>query len=460
MIELTKEKGKNVGIFGLARTGISSYEALLPFANLVCFDDTESNRIDFAKKFTDKDLKSIDDQAWTKLDYIIFSPGVPLRFPKPHPLVDIAHHHKIPLISDIELLYRANPNAKYVAITGTNGKSTTTALIAHIMGGQFGVGGNIGASALSLEQKDGYVLEMSSYQLDLLHKMKPNVSVLLNITPDHIDRHGSLNGYIEAKKRIWRNMGKGDSLVIGVDNDITRSIYDELKGKVAFDLVPISAHDMIPDLPYNKSLLGLHNRENIAAGYAVARILGKSHEEILIRVATFGGLAHRMQFVGAIALPPSCLTRRSPKVLGSSPKGLFEGSTISFYNDSKATNAEAASKSLASLENIYWLAGGVPKEGGIESLAPLFDRIKKAYLFGQAKNQFAKTLGGKVDYVICETMEEAFGLAANDARASGSPANVLLAPACASFDQFESFEHRGDKFIELYRSHLIIKQII
>jgi UDP-N-acetylmuramoylalanine--D-glutamate ligase len=427
MIELIAEKGKNVGIFGLARTGLGAYAALKGLANLVCFDDSESNRSIFISQFGDKDLKPIDDQIWTTLDYIVLSPGVPLHFPVPHPLVYIANSHNIPLISDIELLCKSRPNAKYVAITGTNGKSTTTALIGHILGSSFGVGGNIGTSALSLEQKEGYILELSSYQLDLSHDMKPYVAVLLNITPDHIERHGSMDGYIAAKKRIWQKMGRGDSLVIGVDNDITRKIYNELKGKVEFDLVPISAQDEIQDLPHNKSLLGLHNRENISASYAAARILGKSHEDIISKISSFGGLKHRMQFLGT-------------------SKG------VSFYNDSKATNAEAASKSLGSLKNIYWLAGGQSKEGGIESLESIFGLIKKAYLFGEAKKKFAKTLADKVAYVICEDMKEAFALAAHDAEASGLEANVLLAPACASWDQFSSFEHRGDEFIKLFHS--------
>lgn len=424
MIRLTEEKGKNIGIFGLARTGISTYESLHGIANLFCWDDREQNRKNFASVYGFDDLHNINNKVWHSLDYIVLSPGVPLYFPKPHPIVEIANYHKIPIISDIELLYRVKKNAKYIGVTGTNGKSTTTSLIAHIMGNGFAACGNIGISPLSLTAKNGYALELSSYQLDLLSLIKLNVAVLLNITPDHLDRHNTMESYVEAKKRIWRNMGENDVLVIGVDNNITARIYEEIKDRMPFEVIPISSRDKIDGLPYNQSLLGSHNMENIAASYAATKALGKSHEEIMRRMATFVGLPHRMQFVCS--------------------KG-----KISFYNDSKATNAEAASKSLGALENVYWLVGGQSKEGGIASLEPLFGRVKKAYLFGQAREEFSRVLDGKVENVPRGTMAECFSLALDDAVSSGIEANILLAPACASFDQFQSFEHRGDEFIKL-----------
>lgn len=424
MIRLTEEKGKNVGIFGLARTGIATYESLHGIAKLFCWDDKEQNRKNFAAVYGFDDLHNINSEAWKSLDYIVLSPGVPLYFPKPHPVVQMANLHKIPIVSDIELLYRVKKDVKYVGVTGTNGKSTTTSLIAHIMGNGFAACGNIGISPLGIAAKNGYALELSSYQLDLLSSLKLNVAVLLNITPDHLDRHNTMESYIEAKKRIWRNMAEGDVLVIGVDNDITARIYEEIKGRVPFEIMPISIRDKIDGLPHNQSLLGRHNLENVVASYSAAKALGKSHEEIMKRMATFVGLPHRMQFICS--------------------KG-----NVSFYNDSKATNAEAASKSLEALENIYWLAGGQSKEGGISSLTPLFGRVKKAYLFGQAREEFARTLDGKVENVLRGTMAECFALALDDAVSSGVEANILLAPACASFDQFQSFEHRGDEFIRM-----------
>lgn len=463
---------KKIGIFGLGKTGISAYEYLKPDHQLVCYDDSASNRQQFINKFGHSELKEINDQAWTALDYIVLSPGVPLYFPDPHAVVALAKKYNIPLTSDIELLYKAKPSAKYIAVTGTNGKSTTTALIAHILGDDFIACGNIGVPALdsvshpslkegetiitgsprnyglAMTEKAGYVIELSSYQLDLLDTFHANIALLLNITPDHIDRHGSFKNYIEAKKRIWRNMDKNDYLVICIDNEITHQIYNELKGKVRFQLAPISRHckrsgaiqeiknstitglprpyglAMTDLLPHNPYLLGDHNRENILAATATAKIMGLSDEEISAKIKSFIGLKHRMQFV------------RNYK-------------NIDFYNDSKATNAESASKSLGSLNNIYWLAGGVAKEGGIESLKPLFSRIKKAYLFGEAKAEFAKTLDGKVDYMIVDDMAKALEFAAKDALKDKTKANILLAPACASFDQFKNFEHRGEEFIKL-----------
>ena len=427
MIDLTKEKGKNIGIFGLARTGIATYTSLYNIANLVCWDDSEKNRQNFVES-CGAELCNIHDRKWTKLDYIVLSPGVPLYFPKPHQVVEIANKHSIPLISDIELLYRARPNATYIGITGTNGKSTTTALIGHILGDSFSIGGNIGLAALSIDDDaEGYALELSSYQLDLLYNFRPKVAVLLNITPDHLDRHGSLEGYIKAKSRIWQNMGAGDTLVIGVDNDITNRIYRQLLADSApFKLIPISANNDSTPLPKNNFLQGLHNRENTIAAYAAVKALGYSDDYIFNKIQSFVGLKHRMQFLG-------------------------RHKNASFYNDSKATNAEAASKSLGALDNIYWLAGGIQKEGGIESLKHLFPKIKKAYLYGDAKEEFAKTLKDTVDFVICDSMQEALKLALSDALADTAQANILLAPACASFDQFKDFEERGDKFIELVK---------
>ncbi len=437
-------KIQKIGIFGLSKTGISAYEYLKQDNQLVCYDDSAANRQEFVDKFGLSELKNIDNSIWTELDYIVLSPGVPLHFPAPHAIVKLAKKYNIPLTSDIDLLYKARPKAKYIAITGTNGKSTTTALIAHILGNDFIACGNIGVPALNLV-KDvdshlrgndiegrrngsylGYVVELSSYQLDLIDAFRPSIAVLLNITPDHIDRHGSFENYITAKKKIWHNMGENDYLIICVDNEITRRIYEEIKGEAKFKIIPISSSAITPTLPHNPYLLGDHNRENMLAATAVAKIMGLSDEEISARIKTFIGLKHRMQFIRNYQ-------------------------NIDFYNDSKATNAESASKSLAALDNIYWLAGGVAKEGGIESLISLFPKIKKAYLFGQAKIEFAKTLDSKVDYVIMDDMEEALKLATTDALKDKAKANILLAPACASFDQFKNFEHRGDEFIKMVK---------
>ena len=223
-------KNKSIGIFGLAKTGTSAYESLKDSNKVVCFDDSAKNIDSFITKFGPSAINDIDNPCWTNLDYIILSPGVPISFPKPHKIVEIASSHNIPLISDIDVLYLTNRESFYIAITGTNGKSTTTSLIGHILSdANYAVAGNIGIPALSVSGRPGYILELSSYQLDITTFFKPNIAVLLNITKDHIDRHGSFGKYIEAKKKIFGNLGPNDFLVIAIDNPISNHIYNEIK---------------------------------------------------------------------------------------------------------------------------------------------------------------------------------------------------------------------------------------
>jgi UDP-N-acetylmuramoylalanine--D-glutamate ligase len=287
------------------------------------------------------------------------------------------------------------------------------------------VGGNIGISALALSPlpKGGiYVIETSSYQLDLLDKTRFDVAVLLNITPDHLDRHGDMEGYAKAKKRIFRNQTSKDVAVIGVDNSVTKSIA-ESKPTPAM-IVPISAFDEfgLGDLPY---LPGLHNKENIAAAFVACKALGIADKTIIAGIESFKGLAHRMERVA-------------------------EKNGVVFINDSKATNAEAAEKALLSYGSpIFWIAGGKAKEGGIEMLKPLFSKITHTYLIGDAAEDFAKTLtANNAPFTQCGTLDKAVAEAYQAAQKTKG-ATVLLSPACASFDQFKSFEHRGDLFRQL-----------
>jgi UDP-N-acetylmuramoylalanine--D-glutamate ligase len=449
MINLSCEQNKKIGIFGIARTGEAAYEALHNIADVICWDDSEQNRTNFVIKYTSNHLVPITNSAWTKLDYVILSPGIPTTFPAPHEIVQLATEHNIPIISDIDLLYTARPDAHYISITGTNGKSTTTALIHHLLQEHnYDIGGNIGTASLGLKHKaNGYVLELSSFQLDITHKLVSNIGIILNITRDHIDRHGTFEQYILSKKSLIDRLSKGGTAILNIDNKITREIYQDLhdemkdirfirtstkriidngicvKGGKIFDSFSGTLKEYA--MPHNKSLQGIHNFENVAAAYAAARTLKLKPEYIIERLATFVGLSHRMQFIGT--------------------KG-----NIDFYNDSKATNAEAASKSIRSLKNIYWLAGGVAKEGGIEDILPLLpNHIKKAYLFGDAKNLFAEQIGSSTELQICDNIEEAFESALRDASRDKGHANILLAPACASYDQFKNYEERGERFIEM-----------
>lgn len=449
MSNFNTQAGKNIGILGLGRTGAAAYLGLHKVAKVICYDQMQSTLDAFIHSYGNSSIVEISNPKWQKLDKILLSPGIPLS----HEIVQMANLHNIPITSDMDLLYeevaaRKTPN--FIGVTGTNGKSTTSALISHILmssGLDYPVGGNIGIPAMGMPLNHvGYVLELSSFQLDLLKSFKAKIAILLNITKDHLDRHGDMETYIAAKEKIFERMDKDSCAIINIDNVITRNIFLKLQKENSVNLVPISTEAILTeglsivdnviydnifdrrkmDFPDTKFLLGAHNKENIAASYAASRIIGVNPENIISSIETFEGLPHRIQYIGSIG-------------------------AINFYNDSKATNAEAASKSISSLDNIYWLAGGIAKEGGIEELQPLFHKIRKAYLFGQDKELFAQTLKGQVQFQICHDLGEAFDVAYKDAdRELTNNANILLAPACASYDQFKNYEERGKKFIELY----------
>ncbi|WP_341755853.1 UDP-N-acetylmuramoyl-L-alanine--D-glutamate ligase [Candidatus Tisiphia endosymbiont of Ptychoptera albimana] len=456
MSSFLSQKHKNIGIVGLGKTGIAAWEVLNKVAKVICYDQAKSSRDAFTKIYGADSLVSLSDLQWQNLDKILLSPGIPLS----HDIVTMANSYNIPITSDIDLLFeevrlREAEAANFIGITGTNGKSTTTALTGHILqscGFDYQVGGNIGFPVLAMRlDSKGYVLELSSFQLDLLNSFKAKIVVLLNITQDHLDRHNNMQGYIAAKKKIFDRIDKDSFAIISVDNEITKNISLELQKENRTNVVPISTYEILNkgvsicnniiydnifepitiNFHNNNYLQGIHNQENIAASYAACRIIGARLEQIIAAIGLFKGLPHRMQYVGTIYSDHS--------------------SKINFYNDSKATNDIAASKSISSLDNIYWLAGGVAKEGGITNLEPWFNKIHKAYLFGQDKELLASFLNGKVDYQICQDLTEAFNSAFRDAMEDiGGIKNILLAPACASYDQFKNFEERGELFIKLY----------
>ncbi len=448
--------GKSVGVFGLGKSGISTIKSLLSAkAKVFAWDDSEQARAAAPSKAIVSEPESWN---WGDISTLVLSPGVPLTHPKPAKVVEIALQKGVDIIGDIEVLYRENPKAKYIGITGTNGKSTTTSLIAHILkcaGLKVEVGGNLGTPVLDLNPlaEDGiYVLETSSYQLDLIDKTRFHIAILLNISPDHLDRHGDMVGYVTAKKRIFNNQLKSDFAIIGVDDTYGMGIQDFLRsnpnhqqiipvsgtrelagGLSVYDALIYEAINMSNTGEYDisgiDSLTGEHNWQNAAFAIAAAKVLGVSSGDIYKGLRTFPGLAHRMETVATI-------------------KG------VKFINDSKATNADAASKALGSYNNVYWIAGGKPKAGGIKSLKKYFPRITRAYLIGEAEEEFAETLNGEVDFVKCTTLEKAVEMAAKDAaseidNSTGNQPVVLLSPACASFDQWKSFEHRGDAFRDM-----------
>ncbi|MFN4225379.1 MAG: UDP-N-acetylmuramoyl-L-alanine--D-glutamate ligase [Hyphomonas sp.] len=461
MIPITEYAGRDIAVFGLGRTGLSAAKALKAGgARVHAWDDNEETRA--RAEAAGIALSDINKRDWQSFAALVLSPGIPYRFPQPHRLVRMAEMTGVPVIGDMELFARAvqalpeRGRPKVVGITGTNGKSTTTALVGHVLqeaGRDVRVGGNIGTGVLDLAPLHSnaiYVLEMSSYQLDLVKSLHCNIAVMLNLSPDHIDRHGSMEGYQAAKMRIFQNQSPQDMAVVGFDDIYTQSmaiglsasgpqrvsqisstytlgkgvsavegrLYDNLGGKAEFV-------GRLEDCP---ALQGRHNFQNAAAAYATCRALGLDPATIMSGFRSFPGLAHRMENVATI-------------------------SGVRFVNDSKATNAQAAEQALRSFRDIYWIAGGVAKADGIGSLAPLFPNITKAYLIGQAEDAFAATMQGKVATQTCGTLERAIDAAFRDAKSSGSPNPViLLSPACASFDQFKDYEHRGDVFRSLVQA--------
>jgi len=451
MIVVPGFAGRKVAVLGLARSGLAAAKALAAGgAEVLAWDDSEKTRSGIAAELPLRDLTKID---WRGIAALVLSPGIPHGFPQPHPAVLGARAAGVPIIGDIELLGRAEPEARYIGITGTNGKSTTTALIGHILataGKAVEIGGNLGPPALGLKPLGAsgtYVLEMSSFQLELVETLIFDIAVLLNITPDHLDRHGDMAGYVAAKKRIFAGQGETATVVIGIDDEICREIAAELRLDGNRRITPVSVREAVRDGAYVEDgwivdgmegsparvfdlreaplLPGMHNAQNAAASYAVARRAGLSAEAAIAGIRTFPGLAHRQELVDTI-----------------------DG--VRYINDSKATNADAAEKALACYETIYWIAGGLPKAGGITSLAPYFKRLRHAFLIGNATGEFAATLDGKVSYTRCGDLATALAAASDRARGEHAPdAVVLLSPACASYDQFPNFEVRGDTFRRL-----------
>lgn len=482
MISVPGFEGRRVAVFGLGRSGITAARALQAGGAIpILWDDGEAGRAQAkGEGFTVEDLAAAD---WSDFAAIVLSPGAPLTHPRPHWTVDLARAAGVPVVGDIELFARAladrpkDQRPRVVAITGTNGKSTTTALIGWVLksaGLTVHVGGNIGIGVLALPEPTPdavYVIEVSSYQLDLTTTFAPDVAILTNISPDHLDRHGGIDGYVAAKRRIFANQGRDDVALVGVDDTWGQEIASELSHRVI--AISSSAHPreggdrglssgddakdqrLAPSLPVERpqnrvpafagmsgikavpgaiwsegrklvnlstarSLPGRHNAQNAAFAYATARALGLDHDAAVAGLLSFPGLAHRMEAVGR---------------LGS----------VRFINDSKATNADAARQALASYPSVFWIAGGVPKAGGIADLADLFPRIAKAYLIGDAAPAFAETLADTPQVIAC-TLDAAVAAAAADAASAGGDQIVLLSPACASFDQFKDFEARGEAF--------------
>lgn len=449
---------KTIAVLGLGASGVSVVKAFIKAGVTVyAWDDSEISRANGEK--AGAQIIALDKSILAQCDFLVAAPGIPLTHPVPHTAVSAARELELEIIGDIEIFYRAQPNRKLIALTGTNGKSTTTTLIHHVLnscGIKAELGGNIGVPVLNMKlpPKNGViVLELSSFQIDLCHDFTADIAVILNLTPDHIDRHGSFEGYAAIKERIFRHHPEGGAAVIGLDDENCYAIYGRIYESAARRVVPISVTRKAEGGVYVEAgnlydnmsreaeiyeagyigtmskLQGEHNHQNIAAAYAVARLFDLEPDAILAAIKSYPGLAHR-QF----------------------PVRVING--VSYINDSKATNAEAAGKALACHKNIYWILGGKPKEGGLNGLEIYTDHIKHAFLIGEASDDFADWLDRHgMDHSRCGTLDVAVKLAHNMAQSHrgqpGGAGAVLLSPACASYDQFTSFEHRGEVFTKL-----------
>jgi UDP-N-acetylmuramoylalanine--D-glutamate ligase len=450
-------------VYGLGISGISTAKALNEknFQIFATDDSREAIEVN-AQKYPNINFKNLEQISFDKDTVISFAPGIPLYFPKPHKILEICQKTQAKLACDIEIFYELNhKNNDFIGITGTNGKSTTTALTGYIfekLAIASKIGGNIGIACFELPQDQtnfNYILEVSSYQLDLITNTRFNIACLLNITPDHIDRHGSFENYIASKKRIFLNQTSQDFAIVDIDNSNSLKVFEDLQNNKNFNanLVAISTKQ-IPqngvaiidkkvfvnlqnqsfEFEINPILKGQHNHQNIACALAITccNLIKKSQftqlkiGQIIKIIEDFKGLKHRMQLIRKI-------------------------DEISFINDSKATNAESTENALKAYENIFWIVGGKAKEGGIDSLEPYFSKVKKAYLIGEASDEFAKILEkNSVNYEKCQTLKNAFDKSLIDTKSSNLiEKNIILSPACASFDQWKNFEERGDFFCKL-----------
>ncbi|MCE0504185.1 UDP-N-acetylmuramoyl-L-alanine--D-glutamate ligase [Roseivivax sp. GX 12232] len=457
MIPVTGMTGERVGVLGLGRSGLSAARALAAGgAHPVLWDDTPDARARAeAEGFEVTALASASVMA--ELTLLVVSPGIPHLYPAPNPAVAAAWEAGVPVDNDIGLFFRALASGewmafdsppKVVAVTGSNGKSTTSALIRHILaeaGRPVELAGNIGRGVLDLDPPgDGsvIVLELSSYQTELARALTPDIAVFTNLTADHLDRHAGLGGYFAAKRRLFAEGGP-DRAVIGVDepegrflaNQIATSPGDDRLIRVSVGQKPqgpgwqvmarkgflsewrkgkqVGAIDLrqIPGLP------GAHNHQNACAAYAAVRALGLGPRQIEAALGSFRGLPHRSQIVA-------------------------EAGGVRYVNDSKATNVDSALKALQAFEKIRWVCGGLMKEGGLSALEPGLAHVSKAYVIGREAAQFALGLTG-VEVEICTDMATAVAAAHRDALPGET---VLLAPAAASFDQYDNFEKRGEDF--------------
>jgi UDP-N-acetylmuramoylalanine--D-glutamate ligase len=450
-------RGRKVAVLGMGRSGIATAHALRAGgATPVCWDESATAQ-DKARDagFLVEDLNRYRD--WPEITALIVSPGIPHLYPAPNKVVRDAWNADVRVDNDIGLFFQSYATEdwdqlealpKVIGVTGSNGKSTTSALIHHVLqssGRATQLGGNIGRGVLDLDPAhDGevVVLELSSYQTEFAKSLTPDVAVFLNLSPDHLDRHGGMGGYFAAKRRLFAEGGP-ERAIIGIDEDEGASLANELGAIEPDRVIKISVKQKLDgmgwsvfarkgflsewrkgrqvtsiDLRKIASLSGVHNHQNACAAYAACRSVGLAPKVVEEAFRSFSGLPHRTQIVATI-------------------------NGVVYVNDSKATNVDSAAQALQAFDNIHWIAGGEAKDGGIEDLQAHAARIKRAYFIGASAQDFAQQMPD-VDHVVVGAMEQAIKQASADAISGDT---VLLAPAAASFDQYRDFEHRGNDFI-------------
>jgi len=438
---------KPIAILGLGKSGFATFEACKAAGIETILWDDNPQMVEKAKR-SGANIEDLNEANFLNFSMLCLAPGIPFTYPKPHPVIDRALTACCQIVCDIELFYLANKTIKTIGITGTNGKSTTTALIGYILkeaGIETAIGGNIGEPILSLPQlsdKAIYVLELSSYQLDLCQDYAPDISVLTNITPDHLERHGSMQGYILAKKRIFRN---GGVAIVSIDERHSSRISKQLEEEKQREVIAVSCNETLNNTVYIdqegiafcqgkklidlndcESLQGKHNWQNAAMAIAVCISIGMEKYKIVRALESFSGLKHRQTIVA-------------------------RWNNITYINDSKATNDVSASMALKTYNNIYWIAGGKDKGCGYNNCERFVKNIKQAFLIGEAAEEIAEMLAkNNIEYSISKTLDEALIMSKNIAEKDNLEDSVILfSPACASFDQFKNFEHRGDVFTDM-----------
>lgn len=438
--------GRNYLVYGLGNSGTCTVKTLLATgATVFAWDDSPHfSPQDWQKSLSNSDLSHLHLQPLTQLpakaDALILSPGIPHLGPKTHPVARLAQQQQIPILSDVELFYqavrKAGSEARFIAITGTNGKSTCTALTAHLLkqeNHEVIAGGNIGKAAMSLPlfgDKGIYVIEMSSYMLERMSSFQPEIAAWTTFSPDHLDRHENLEGYRQAKRNIFNHLAPSGLAVFGEKKAWSLEEAALLERRnIRCEWAQDVPEKELPDAP---SLPGPHNRDNLALSILIAKFLGLSNAAIRSGAKTFEGLPHRLKQIGNIK-------------------------NIAFVNDSKATNFEAALPALNAWHNIFWIAGGIAKANGIEGIEKARAHIKYAFLIGRDAPKLAQTLKKtSIPYRIFDNLRDATEAAYEKARQEDKEAVILLSPACASQDQFQNFEERGNLFTELVE-HIIKK---